>query len=291
MYKFRGNDRVTKSILSRERYLRWDELISDRRDIKVQVVNQGTEKGRLLSPVDKGYTEPRGPISLRLPLLPRKERQGRSAKKREWNSLFRRPAPTTTRCGTSILFNRIILAAYRIQRELYSARSRPSVAREGKGRQFYCRRITRSSIRRLNGSISTPRRVRAFEFRCAFSLSIKQSCWNNPDREKVKNSDELNGQRDERKRMDFNRWWHASMILSLEIFFFFTLLIIHRVALKYGFLSLFRNGGRISSLGRKLNSSWIVIATKKSLGEKSVEKKKKRIAFSNSIQEFLVERS
>lgn len=66
------------------------------------------------------------------------------------------------------------------------------------------------------------------------------------------------------------------MILSLEIFFFFTPLIIHRVALKYGFLSLFRNGGRISSLGRKLNSSWIVIATKKSLGEKSVEKKKKK---------------
>lgn len=235
MYKFRGNDRVTKSILSRERYLRWDELISDRRDIKVQVVNQGTEKGRLLSPVDKGYTEPRGPISLRLPLLPRKERQGRSAKKREWNSLFRRPAPTTTRCGTSILFNRIILAAYRIQRELYSARSRPSVAREGKGRQFYCRRITRSSIRRLNGSISTPRRVRAFEFRCAFSLSIKQSCWNNPDREKVKSSDELNGQRDERKRMDFNRWWHASMILSLEIFFFFTPLIIHRFKIRFPF--------------------------------------------------------
>lgn len=98
-------------------------------------------------------------------------------RKRENEIPFRRPAPTT---GTSILFNRIILAAYRIQRELYSARSQPPpppfpVAREGKGREFYCRRITRSSIRRLNGSISTPRRVRAFEFRCAFSLSIKQS--------------------------------------------------------------------------------------------------------------------
>lgn len=57
---------------------------SDGRDIKVQVVNQGTEKGRLLSPVDKGYTEPRGPISLRLPLLPRKRwRKTRSFRQKE----------------------------------------------------------------------------------------------------------------------------------------------------------------------------------------------------------------
>lgn len=77
----------------------------------------------------------------------------------------------------------------------------PPVAREGKGREFYCRRITRSSIRRLNGSIPTPRRVRAFEFRCAFSLSIKHSLLKqsvDPTSEKV--TLWLNDQRDERQR-------------------------------------------------------------------------------------------
>lgn len=76
----------------------------------------------------------------------------------------------------------------------------PPVAREGKGREFYCRRITRSSIRRLNGSIPTPRRVRAFEFRCAFSLSIKHSLLKQSDQRKSYPLDRLNDQRDERER-------------------------------------------------------------------------------------------